>query len=141
MSYPSNHETSDETEFRVEEAGEKYRDLEERSLQNAMRVRDLVKKVEQSIWNREYIKQVVRSSGSVGANYIEANEFLGDKDFLMKARISRREAKETMYWIRLLDLEGKSEIEPERKAMIQENDELKRIFSAILNKRKQNINP
>ncbi len=141
MSYPSNHETSDETEFRVEEAGEKYRDLEERSLQNAMRVRDLVKKVEQSIWNREYIKQVVRSSGSVGANYIEANEFLGDKDFLMKARISRREAKETMYWLRLLDLEGKSELEPERQAMIQENDELKRIFSAILNKRKQNINP
>jgi four helix bundle protein len=141
MSYPSNHDISDEAEFRVEEAGEKYRDLEERCLQNAMRVRDIVKKVEQSIWNREYIKQVVRSSGSVGANYIEANEFLGDKDFLMKARISRREAKETIYWLRLLDLEGKSELEPERQAVIRENDELKRIFSAILNNRKQNLKP
>jgi four helix bundle protein len=38
--------------------------------------------LEKNIWNKEDIKQVVRSSGSIAANYIEAIEKLGDKDFL-----------------------------------------------------------
>jgi four helix bundle protein len=138
INYPEAGNSSDGPEFLVEEEGRGYQDLEERGFQNAKRVRDFVKKIDQSIWNKEYIKQVIRSSGSVGANYIEANEFLGDKDFLMKVRISRREAKETIYWIRLLDIETKKELESERQSIVQESDELKRIFSAIIIKRTKN---
>jgi len=136
--YSQSENLPEEFDFLVEEGGRNYQDLEERGFLNAKKVRDFVKKIDQSIWNKEYIKQVVRSSGSVGANYIEANEFLGEKDFLMKVRISRREAKETKYWIRLLDIEDKEELETERQSIIQESDELKRIFSAIIINRTKN---
>jgi len=81
--------------------------------------------------NFEDGKQVIRSSGSVGANYIEANEALGQKDFLMHIKISRKEAKESRFWLRLLDLETNTGLEQERKALIQEAEELMRIFAAI----------
>ncbi|MBI3512133.1 MAG: four helix bundle protein [Bacteroidetes bacterium] len=113
-------------------------DLEERTFLNAKRVQKFIKKVEQSIWNIEYIKQVVRSSGSVGANYIESNEFPGEKDFLMKARIAGREAKETKYWLCLMDIEDKPELETERKELVSENEELRKILSSIINNRIKN---
>lgn len=109
-------------------------DLEERSFQFARRVRLLMKLVPRTIGNIEDGKQVIKSSGSVGANYIEANEALGKKDFLMRIKISRKEAKESHYWLRLIDLEGKQELEPERTALIQEAEELTRIFGAIYRK-------
>lgn len=59
----------------------KHYDLEDRTLEFAMNVRALVKKLNKSIANIQDGKQVVRSSGSVGANYIEANESLSKKDF------------------------------------------------------------
>lgn len=73
----------------------------------------LQRKLEINIWNREDIKQVVRSSGSVAANYIEANEKLGDKDFLMKLRICKKEIKETILWLRLIDIHSE-DLEIER---------------------------
>jgi four helix bundle protein len=72
-------------------------DLEERTFQFAQQVRAFVKLLPRTVCNIEDVKQVVRSSGSVGANYIEANEALGKKDFLMRLRISRKEAKESRY--------------------------------------------
>lgn len=84
--------------------------------------------------NIEDVRQVVRSSGSVGANYIEANEALGKKDFRMRIRISRKEAKETRYWLRLLDTQGDSALSAARDALVQESTELMRIFGAILQK-------
>jgi four helix bundle protein len=81
------------------------------------------------------MKQLARASGSVGANYIEANEALGDKDLLLHMRISRKESKESHYWLRLLDLDAKPKLEPERSALVQEADELMRIFGAIIQKR------
>lgn len=77
-------------------------DLEERTYLFARDCRLFVKKLPKTISNMEDGKQLVRSSGSIGANYIEANEKLGDKDFLFRAKISRKEAKESKYWIRLL---------------------------------------
>ena len=59
-------------------------------------------KIPKNLPNTEISKQLVRSAGSVGANYIEANEALSKKDFLMRAKISRKEAKESCYWIKLL---------------------------------------
>ena len=85
------------------EGSKKIYDLEERTFVFAKNVRLFVKKLETNIWNKEDIKQVVRSSGSVAANYIEANEKLGEKDLIMKLRICKKEAKETILWLRLID--------------------------------------
>jgi four helix bundle protein len=109
-------------------------DLEERTFQFARRVRLLIKRIPRTMGNIEDGRQVLRSSGSIGANYIEANESLGSKDFLMRIKISRKEAKESHYWLRLIDLEGNQELEPERTALIQEAVELTRIFGAIYRK-------
>lgn len=109
-------------------------DLEERTFRFARWVRSFVKTLPRSLANLEDAKQVIRSSGSVGANYIEANESLGSKDFLLRLRIARKEAKETRYWIRLLDVGKDPNIEAERDAILQECTELLKILSAIIEK-------
>ncbi|HEX8679845.1 MAG TPA: four helix bundle protein, partial [Chthoniobacterales bacterium] len=81
--------------------------------------------------NTEDGKQLVRSSGSVGANYIEANESLGKKDFLLKIKICRKEAKESAYWLRLVDTAADSTRESQRNALEREATELTNIFGAI----------
>lgn len=70
----------------------------------------------------------------MGANYIEANESLGKKDFLMRLRISRKEAKESRYWLKLIDLGNNNELKTECQALIQESTELMNIFAAIIRK-------
>lgn len=72
-------------------------DLEIRCEQFALSVRDFCRKLQHDTINLVYIKQIIRSSSSIGANYIEANENLGKQDQKMKLRIARKEAKETMY--------------------------------------------
>ncbi len=113
--------------------GKKY-DLEERTYEFARRVRAFVKTLPRTVCNIEDVKQVVRSSGSIGANYIEANEALSKKDFQMRIRISRKESKETGYWLRLLDTRDASALNAERDKLVQESIELMRIFGAILQK-------
>jgi len=76
----------------------------------------------------------VRASGSVGANYIEANESLSKKDFVMRVKISRKETKESRYWLRLLDSAGDGVLEKQRASLVQEATELMNIFGAILRK-------
>ena len=82
--------------------------------------------------NIEDVKQLVRASGSVGANYIEANEALGKKDFVMRIKICRKEAKESRYFLRLLDLGDRDGAQRDR--LIQEATELMNIFGAIYRK-------
>lgn len=84
--------------------------------------------------NREYIKQVVRSAGSVGANYIEANDSLGVNDKKMKMRISKKEAKETCYWLTHILTYHNEELEQNRLSLLKEANELMLIFAAILRK-------
>ena len=110
----------------------KQYDLEERTLKFARRIRAFVKQLKKTISNIEDGKQLVRASGSVGANYIEANEALSKKDFAMRIKICRKEAKESGYWLKLVDSEDKSE--QERKELLQEATELTNIFGAILRK-------
>lgn len=81
--------------------GKRY-DLEDRTFAFAEKVRSLVEKTPKTISNIEDSKQLVRASGSVGANYIEANEALSKKDFVMRIKICRKEAKESAFWLRLL---------------------------------------
>jgi four helix bundle protein len=111
-------------------------DLEERTFQFAKDVRLFIKTLEKTIANIEDIKQVVRSSGSVGANYIEANEALSKKDFVFRMKISRKEAKESIYWLRLLNETNELQNKRIIKKLIQESTELKKIFSAIVEKSK-----
>ena len=112
----------------------KIYDLEDRTLSFAISIRNFCKKLSKSISNTEYVKQLVRSSGSIGANYIEANEALGKKDFAMRIKISRKEAKESVYWLKLLDTQGLNKVENEREELIVEATELMKIFSAIMHK-------
>ena len=113
----------------------KQYDLEERTLKFAKEVIKFVKNLPRTIANIEIIKQLVRASGSVGANYIEANEALSKKDFIMRVKICRKEAKESRYWLKLIEVNGE-DAEKQRQLLIQEATELMKIFGAILEKTK-----
>ena len=111
-------------------------DLEERTFQFAKRCRDFVKKLPKTIANIEYGKQLIKSSGSQAANYIEANESLSKRDFVYRIKISRKEAKESRLWLRLCDIGKNQELEKEQQELIQEAIELTKIFGSILEKSK-----
>ena len=108
--------------------------LEERTLVFAKNVRLFVKQLPRTIANIEDGKQLVRSSGSVGSNYIEANEALSKKDFLNRIKISRKESKESIYWLKLIDLANNSFLDKERMVLIKEATELMKIFGSIVTK-------
>lgn len=111
-------------------------DLEERTFVFARDIRFFVKSLPYSIANVEDSRQLVKSSGSVGANYREANEALSKKDFLMRIKISRKEAKESVYWLRLIN-ETNDLKKPEEGLRLQnEATQLKKILSAIIEKSK-----
>lgn len=114
-------------------SGKQY-DLEERTLQFAKDIRIFVKKLPKTISNYEDSKQIVRSSGSVGANYIEANEASSKKDFIYRIKICRKESKESRYWLQIISTENSEELEKERKKLLQEATELMKIFAAIMHK-------
>ena len=111
-------------------------DLEERTFQFAKGVRLFVKQLPKTIANAEDSKQVIRASGSVGANYIEANEALSKKDFLLHVKISRKEAKESAYWLRLIHETNDFDDDGEVLLLFNEAVELKKILSAIIEKSK-----
>jgi len=110
-------------------------DLELRTFEFARDCRFLVRDLKKSISNIEDGKQLIRSSGSVGANYIEGNEKLGEKDLKFRIKISRKEAKESEYWLRLLKDLNENERERIEKLRIEAN-EIRKILSAIINKLK-----
>lgn len=114
---------------------EKKYDLEERTLHFAIDCRMFLKTIPRNISNIEDAKQLVRSSGSIGANYIEANESLSKKDFLFRVKISRKEAKESVFWLRIL-LATNKDFENKIQDIIKEANELKLILSSIIEKSK-----
>lgn len=111
---------------------EKAYDLEERTFQFAKRAFAYFKNLPNNAVNFEIKRQGIRSSGSIGANFIEANEALSRKDFCMRVKISRKEAKETIYWLRLSESSKKQEAE--RQVLLQECTELMKIFGSIISK-------
>lgn len=108
----------------------KQYDLGERTRKFANMVREYVKELPKTLSGIEDAKQLIKSSGSVGANYIEAEEALSKKDFIMRIKISRKEAKESKYWLELTDPE-KSQIDV-KSTLIQEATELTKIFGSIV---------
>lgn len=109
-------------------------DLEERTFNFAKRTRSFIKKLTRTITNIEDCAQLTRSTGSVGANYIEANEALSKKDFFLRIKICRKEAKESKYWFGLIDIGNNQSLDQEKKELIQESLELMKIFGSILEK-------
>jgi four helix bundle protein len=106
--------------------------LENRTFTLANDVRQFVKGIKITLINADDCKQMIRSSGSVGANYIEANEALSRKDFFYRVRVSRKEVKETKYWLNLIDIEPIEKDIKEVQRLIQECEELIKIFTKIL---------
>ena len=107
-------------------------DLENRTFEFAKACRNYVKHLPKTLSNLEYAKQLIRSSGSVASNYIEANESLSKKDFKNRLKICRKEAKETRLWLRLT--KPHSEQIPQQEKLIKEATELVKIFNSIIKK-------
>lgn len=108
-------------------------DLEERTLDFAKRVVRMCKELPFNTVNDKLVNQVIRSAGSVGANYREANDALGTKDFLMRLKIARKEAKETHFWLELI-IEANPVLKKRIEDLFQESLELKKILSTIITK-------
>src|SRR3989344_402880 len=107
-------------------------DLEERTFKFAKRAIAYFKLLPRNVSNLEISRQGIRATGSVGANFIEANEAFSRKDFAMRVKICRKEAKESIYWVRLSEPnEGQ---EREKSVLIGEATELMKIFGAIVEK-------
>ena len=109
-------------------------EFEDRFHDFGKRVRNFCLNLKWDVINTEYIRQLIRSSVSVGANYIEASDDLGKLDEKMKIKIARREAKESIHWLDLILTYENMELEKERIGLIDEANQIKKILSAILNK-------
>ena len=108
-------------------------DLEDRTLEFAKRITRLCKALPKNIINNPLINQIIRSGCSIGANYREANDALSKKDFLHRMKITRKETKETQYWLKVIK-EANPEFSTKMVDLLQESLELKKIFSAIIDK-------
>jgi four helix bundle protein len=118
----------------VQAQGKRIFDLEERTLNFAKRVRFFVRQLPRTLANIEDSKQVVRSSGSIAANYAEADESVSTKDFLFRLKICRKESKESKIHLKLVDTGESENLENLRLELIQEAHELVLIFNAIIRK-------
>jgi len=107
-------------------------DLEDRTLEFAKRVRTFLKGIPKTLANIEDAKQLIRASASVGANYIEANEALSKKDFTYRTKICRKEARESKFFLHLIDVNFDKGLETEKDSLINESTELTKIFGSII---------
>jgi len=117
--------------------GAKPRDLEDRTFLFAESVRGFVNRLPRTIGNTDDVRQLIRASGSVAANWIEADEALSKKDFLMRVKICRKEAKESRLFLRLIDTGLTKNSGTDRDALASEARELTLIFSSIISKERR----
>jgi four helix bundle protein len=106
--------------------------FQERAILFAKRVRALIDALPKTLGNIEDGKQLIRSSGAIGANYIEAGEALSKRDALKSLRIARKEAKESVHWLHLIKVS--LDQEEEREALLGEAREMVRILTAMIKK-------
>ncbi|MFA6447122.1 MAG: four helix bundle protein [Patescibacteria group bacterium] len=107
-------------------------DLEKRTTEFAKQIIILCGQLPRSPVILPIISQIVRSAGSIGANYREANDSLGKKDFIFRLRIVRKETKETLHWLYLLETAVPEKVK-EIRELTDENIQLRNIFSAMIN--------
>ncbi len=110
-------------------------DLEDRTLEFSKRIIRMCKSLPRNNVNEVLTKQILRSGSSVGANYIEANEALSKKDFKHRMKISRKEVKETTYWLNLI-IESNNNFENRIRPLAEESIEIRKILSSIINNSK-----
>jgi len=122
----------------MEPQSSKHYDLEERTLKFAREVIAFTNTLRKTLANVEIIKQIIRSSSSVGANYIEANESLSKKGYALRVKICRKEAKESIYWLKLIEIKEEA-TEKQRASLVREATELMKIFGSILEKVKSQL--
>jgi len=108
-------------------------DLEERTTLFGKRVIRLCKSLPRNAINSRLISQIVGSAGSIGANYREANDALGKKDFAHRVRIARKETKEAIHWLELIE-EAEPSFGLRMQDLKKEAVELRNILSAIIKK-------
>jgi len=120
------HETLNKPETQMS----KQYDLGDRTFKFARKTMAYVEELPKTASNIEIGKQLIRSSGSVGANYIEAEEALSKKDFILRIKISRKEAKESRYWLNLAA--PREDQVKEKESLVQEATELTKIFGSIV---------
>jgi four helix bundle protein len=109
-------------------------ELESRTQKFAIEVRLFLRSLNKDFFIREDIHQLLRSSGSVGANYIEANECLSKKDFLYRIKICLKEAKESRYWLKIIRNTSNELPKTKIDQLIDEATQLVRIFASIVKK-------
>ena len=110
------------------------KELEDRFFSYAKCVRDFCQKLKWNTINLVYIRQLIRASSTIGANYLEASDDLGKNDEKMKIKISRREAKESIYWLQLILTYNDKELEKEQLVLIDEGNQIRKILSSIVTK-------
>lgn len=106
-------------------------ELEERVEKFGENIIDVVKKIRINYLNKSIVEQLIRSGTSIGANYFEANGSSSKKDFINKVYIAKKEAKETLHWLRMLSKTDDS-IKYKLKILYKEAQELAMIFSKII---------
>ena len=109
-------------------------DLAERTSKFGSEIIIFTKKIKENNINKPIINQLIRSSTSIGANYMEADCAESKKDFIHKIGISRKEAKETTHWLNMLATSDPEVAEMCRK-LWKEAHELTLIFSAIVKRK------
>ena len=115
------------------------RDIRERSFEYALRAIKLYQFLQEGKDGAGWVlgKQYLRSATSIGANIEEAQSAQSKADFIHKMSISQKEARESLYWLRLLE---KSEIVPKNRiqSLMQETEELIAVITSIILKTKRN---
>lgn len=105
-------------------------DLEERCARFGENIIKFAQLLPKNDINKPLISQIVRSSTSVGANYMEANQAASKKDFKNKVIICRKEANETKHWLRMILTANPDKI-TDCKKFWNEGHELVLIFAKI----------
>ena len=114
--------------------------LQNRLMLFAQNCQILCTKLSKNQSNIIYSNQLVRSSSSPGANYIEAIEASSTKEFILRLKICRKETKESNYWLNLIQTSNKNLglLDTEINNIIKEGTELIKIFSASITTAEKN---
>ncbi len=115
----------------AKERDSENKDVENRVFEFANKIRIFVKKLKETTSNIEDVKQIINASGSIGANYIQANNTSNKKDFLKHIKICQKNAEESRFWLSLLDTDWNPEQDLERKKLVHEATGLITLFTSI----------
>ncbi len=109
----------------------KGQDIRDRTFRFGVRIVRMTNRLPRTIPGTEVARQVIRSGTSIGANLEEADASESKDDFVHKAKIALKEARETRFWLRTI-IESELLCDEETKTLLGESDELVRIIYAII---------